>query len=289
MNKPILLSEALATRIATFQSDKTMTKPSSSDQAGGKANDYRNRLLVTRRHTKGKEHLASVLNWWLGRSGLSIRRLSALADWACGEDGILIHSQVSHLRNGNIKKPGLTNLDSFYEINVAIYRWQVEGASECHRLYGPHKPFGIDDAWLDDSTWLHHPERHKEPLRFGDWAELAVGLLQLPYVGDLNLSPSEARDLSERLATMLDDLACATGLGIRSGLDAVLAAYPAKDPGRRKKLRAVITGQANYEVDELGIELADIAIAVAALRRKPPKSITASSLHAELMATRRRS
>jgi hypothetical protein len=247
------------------------------------------RILTTRRHAAGRQHLAAVLNWWFGRGSLSLRRVGIICDWVTAEKNLLPHSQLSHLRNSNIRSPGLPNLDAISQVNQALWRWHVHGASDCLKHYGPHRPNGIEDNWLDDAVWLHHPDFPSEPLNLGDFAEIACGYLTLPYVGAINLSPSEARDLSQRLAHLLEQLAVEQGAGIRAGIATVLDAYPVSDPKRRERLADVILGRTDYGEDDLRDELWDLAVTVATLRGEEPSSFGPTALHLELSSTRRRS
>jgi hypothetical protein len=49
---------------------------------------------------------------------------------------------------------------------------------------------------------------------------------------------------------------------LSDGLPELLKAYPSRDPGRITKLKAVIAGLDSYGVDELTVELVDLAVFV---------------------------
>jgi hypothetical protein len=246
------------------------------------------RLLASRRHLHGRQHFAATLNWWLGRSAFSHARLGAIADWALGENGWLISSQVSHLRNANVRQPGYQSLDALCCANEAIWRWQVKGKGDCHRIYGPHSGYGIEDGWLDEAVWLGHPDEPEAPLNFGDWCELVVGYLELPYVGDVVLSPGEAKDLSQRLAALLEGIVKGQGLGIRDGMARIIECYPVQERNRRERLRGVVLGLYDYSQEDLIEELWALAVTVAALRGQDPAGYGPAELHAELTSSRRR-
>jgi hypothetical protein len=251
------------------------------------------RQLASRRHLIGRQHLSAVLNFWMARAGLSHEQLGSFADWAMSEKGWLSSPQLSHLRNGSVVKPSHRNLDALGGANEAIWLWQRRGEQVCHRRYGPHSSYRIEDQTLNNAIWLHHPVHTDEPLRYADFCDLQAGYLSLPYLGEVNLSPSEARSLSQALADLFDRLAqerIGEGQSMRQALDSVLAAYPSSaSPDRRDHLRSVILGTADYTKAELEKELFMLAETVRQLRGLPEGDYGPAELHAELSASRRRS
>jgi hypothetical protein len=250
------------------------------------------RQLASRRHLQGRQHLSAVLNYWLGRASLSHEQLGSIADWAMSEKGWLSSPQISHLRNGSVVKPSHKNLDALGGANEAIWLWQCRGPEVCVRRYGPHSAYRIQDDWLSDAIWLHHPEHKDEALNYADFCDLQAGYLVLPYLGEVNLSPSEARSLSQALADLFGALALERiqeGQTMRQALDNVLAAYPSSATrDRRDHLRNVILGAADYSRPELEKELFFLAETVRQLRGLPEGGYGPGELHAELSAARRR-
>lgn len=250
------------------------------------------RVLASRRHVAGRQHLSAALNFWLARSGLSHEQLGAIADWAMSEKGWLSSPQISHLRNGSVGKPSHKNLDAIGGANEAIWLWQRRGPEVCLRRYGPHSAYRIQPEWLDGACWLHHPEHTDEALNYADFCDLQAGYLTLPYLGEINLSPSEAKLLSQALADLFDRLAqerLTDGQTMRQALEAVLSVYPASaGVDRRNHLRDVILGTADYSKAELEKELFMLAETVRALRGLPEGGYGPGELHAELSASRRR-
>lgn len=250
------------------------------------------RQLSSRRHIQGRQQLSAALNFWLARSNLSHDQIGAIADWAMSEKGWLSSPQLSHLRNGAVMKPSHKNLDALGGANEAIWLWQRRGPEVCMRRYGPYSAYRIQEDWLNHAIWLHHPEHTEEALNYADFCDLQAGYLPLPYLNEVNLSPSEAKALSQALADLFDRLAqerMADGQSMRSALDVVLAAYPAtatKD--RWEHLRGVITGTADYSKPELEKELFFLAETVRCLRGLPEGEYGPGELHAELSAGRRR-
>lgn len=250
------------------------------------------RQLASRRHLMGRQHLSAALNHWLARSGLSHEQLGSIADWAMSEKGWLSSPQISHLRNGSVGKPSHKNLDAIGGANEAIWLWQKRGPEVCLRRYGPHSAYRIQPDWLDNAIWLHHPEHTDEALCYADFCDLQAGYLTLPYLGEVNLSPSEARSLSQALADLFDRLAqerLTEGQTMRQALETVIAAYPASaSPDRRKHLRDVILGISDYSRPELEQELFMLAETIRTLRGLPEGEYGPAELHAELSSSRRR-
>lgn len=250
------------------------------------------RQLASRRHLQGRQHLSAVLNYWLARSGLSHEQLGSIADWAMSEKGWLSSPQLSHLRNGSVVKPSHRNLDALGGANEALWLWQRRGPEVCMRRYGPHSAYRIQDEWLTDAIWLHHPDHQDEALNYADFCDLQAGYLVLPYLGEVNLSPSEAKALSQALADLFDSLTqerMTEGRSMREALDAVLSAYPSSaSRDRRDHLRGVILGTADYTKAELEKELFMLAETVRHLRQLPEGGYGPAELHAELSSSRRR-
>ncbi len=250
------------------------------------------RQLSSRRHLLGRQHLSAVLNFWLSRSGLSHDQIGSIANWAMSERGWLSSPQLSHLRNASVVKPSHRNLDAIGGANEAIWLWQQQGPEVCMRRYGPHSAYRIEDAWLSDAIWLHHPVHTDEALCYADFCDLQAGYLVLPYLGEVNLSPSETKTLNQALADLFDRLAqerLSEGQSLRQALDIVLAAYPSTaSRDRREHLRNVIFGIAVYTKAELEKELFMLAETVRTLRGLPEGDYGPAELHAELSASRRR-
>ncbi len=143
-----------------------------------------------------REPIAATLNWWIGRSSFTHRRLEKLSNWTMGERNCLSSTQISHLRNVAVREPNYLNLDAISVVNRAVWTWQTKGQRPCVEQWGPYSSHGVDPAWLDEAAWLSHPDEPTSPLDYGDWAEIVAGYLELPYLDAVNLSPSEAQDLS---------------------------------------------------------------------------------------------
>lgn len=241
---------------------------------------------VTLRHEQGRSYLGTVLNYWMRRSDLTHQQMARIADWGLGEGGLLSPSQISHLRNRNILRGASPrNLDGLVGANRAIHLWHTEGQEGAWRKLGPHPAWRVEREWLDGAIWLARPDDETQPLTYGDFAELSVGYLTLPYLGEVSLSPTEWSDLSLRLNQLLNSLA--TGGTPMEGIARVVAAYPIQDPARQARLRDLLLG-ATWTREELETELYALAVLVATLRGIPVSDYGPTQLHAELSSPGRR-
>jgi hypothetical protein len=240
------------------------------------------RELPSHRHEKGRLHLAAVLNWWMGRNEFSHSDLSNIADWALDEPGWLISSQISHIRNANVRNAGFRNLEALGDANRAIWSWNVEGREMCWKRFGPPR-YNVSEDVLNAATWLHHPENENRPLDFASFCEISVGRLVLDYVRSVSYSPLEAKDINFKLSRFCDAAVAATGLGMREGFERVLSFYPGhREKARVRKLREVILGQEHYTPKELETESRDLAGLVAAVKGLPKGSIAPEDLRFHL-------
>jgi hypothetical protein len=241
---------------------------------------------ITARHEQGRSYLASLLNWWLRQSGLSHDQLSKLANWGGGEPGLLIPSAISHLRrSNNARGPSMRNLEGIAAANRAIWLWQSKGEAVAIKELGSYSACKVDSMWLDGATWLATAEDDRLPLDVIDFAQLSVGLLELPYLQQTAISPSESRDLSERLSALLNELA--GGGTPAEGIRRVLEAYPIEDALRQRRLRDLLLGEP-FTREELEQELLSLAGCVNRLRGLPDGTYGPADLHAELTQGRKR-
>lgn len=242
----------------------------------------------SRRYELGRSHFANTLNWWMIRCGISHAQLGSIADWAMREDGTLISSQISHLRNANIRNPSLLAFDALGAANQAIWLWRTAGSEVAIKQFGTSGLEPPTAELLDRIDWLPQPEQPDQPLRFAQWCELFCGLLQLPYVDRVVVPPQEARQLSDELGRLLDQLVSETGMGMREGMAEILKLYPVADSNRINRLRGVILGHEHYNHSQVEEELFAISELVAQLRGLPDGQYGPRELYAELTRKRRR-
>lgn len=241
---------------------------------------------ATLRHEQGRSHLASLVNYWMRRSGLSHEQMARIADWGLGEAGWLSRSQISHLRNRNFARgANAQSLEGLAGANHAIWLWKAGGPERAIEELGPHSTWQIQPEWLDDAIWLPRDGSTTEPLDYGDFSEINAGRLRLSYIDGQLLSPTEAEDLSTHLSDLLNSLAA--GGTPAEGFARILNAYPLADQDRRNRLRDLLLG-AIWSREELERELYALAVTVATLRGVPVSEYGPAELHAELSGHRSR-
>ena len=244
--------------------------------------------LATERHQHGTEHLAAMLNHWLGRSGLSHDQLVAIAAWALGEQGLLDSTVISRIRNGRqVRGANWRHVDALSAANEAIWAWQTGGEREAWATFGPHSGWGIRDQWLTDACWLEDPDQPDQPLRFNRAMEVLAGYLELPYLSAASLSPAEARRLSDGLSALLEELIVERGWGPRRGSDELIEAYPVEDKARQRRLKALIVGDTTLNREELESEMHAIAEVIRVVQGLRQGSYGPEQLQAELRTDRR--
>jgi hypothetical protein len=238
------------------------------------------------RADRGVQALAALMNYWLAPS--SHDKLAAILRWGFGESTGLDGGALSRIRNGKQSRgAGLKHLDAFAEANRAIWLWHTAGPAAAIKEFGPHSSWEIKPEWLDEAIWLPRDDDPTQPLDLGDLALLAVGRLELPYLGGQLLSPGKLTKMNQRLTELLDDLAADQGWGPREAVSRFLDAYPSKDPSRVRKLRDLLSGATELTTTELELELAGFAEMIRAVRGL--KSYSPAELQAELLSARRRS
>jgi hypothetical protein len=245
-------------------------------------------MAPPRRHEMGRAHAAAALNWWLRKAGLSHNVLSVIADWGLGYPGWLLGSQISHLRNANIRSPGLQTFEALAAANEAIWIWQQQGQEAALRRFGVSASGPLIEDAMAAACWLPHPDDTSHPLLFGDWCELFVGLLRLPYVDQVSIAPAEARHLSDAMGSLLDRWVAESGLGLRDGLARLQGLYPDQQPEPLARLRALALGTRPLQARELESELPNLATLVSRLRGVDDGAYGAAELHAELASAKHR-
>lgn len=245
------------------------------------------RIAVAKRLATGRGHFASVLNWWMSRCNYSHVQIGAVSDWALAQDGWLISSQISHLRNNHVRQPSFTNLEALGAVNQVLHLWHSEGPREAFHRHGPFGNEVLTEELLDRGQWLKYPGS-EEPLDFAGFCELFVGRIKLPYAATVSLSGHEAKRLSEELGGLLDQLAAETGLSPRDAITEVLRHYPVEDKGRIARLRSVLLGMEVFTQPQVEAELFAISELVAGLRGLPVGTYGPQELFAELSSARQR-
>lgn len=241
---------------------------------------------ATLRHEQGRSYLASLVNYWIRRSELTQRQLGLIADWGLGEAGWLIPSQISHLRNRDIVRgASAKSLQGLAGANYALWLWHTKGQRQAWQELGPHTGWKVQGEWLDGAIWLPTADDDTKPLGLGHFAEIGAGLIKLPYLKDVALSPTESIELSGRMAALLNDLA--GGGTPAEGIARVLKAYPITEPTRQRRLRDLMLGD-RWTREELEEEMYALAATVNSLRCLQEGSYGPADLHAELSAHRRR-
>jgi hypothetical protein len=245
------------------------------------------RIAVAKRLTNGRAHFASCLNWWLARCDYSHKDLRALADWALADDGWLISSQISHLRNNHVRQPSFTNLEALGAVNEVIALWHTEGPRETFHRHGPFGDSILTEELLDRGHWLKHPKTEK-PLDFSGFCELFVGRITLKEVTVMDFVDHDAKRLSEELGELLNDLAKASGLSPRDAIAKLLLHYPVDDRRRHERLKAVILGTEVYTPQQVRDEMFSLTTLVREFRGLPEGTYGPEELLAELTRHRRR-
>lgn len=238
---------------------------------------------LTQQLEQGDHWLREALSYWLTSSGLTTRQMATIASWGIGEAGVLGHSIISRLINRKIGA-SLRSLIGMEACNRAIWLWQTQGQDTAWAQLGPHMAWKIDAGWLNEAIWLPVPDDEKHPLDLGDFVDVLVGRLELPYLGNRLLLPGNHRQTVDQLPKLLDATIVAAGLSPMVGVRQLLAAYPAADEARRERFRSVILGEVQLTRDELQDELLAVAEAVRVLRGLPLGSYGPAQLLAELLA-----
>jgi hypothetical protein len=241
-------------------------------------------MLPTERHIEGRDHTATVLNWWLRRCGFTHAMTTALAAWVCGDHTWLQGSQLSHLRNNRMRTPQLKLFEGISAVNEAVATWRQQGKEACIRQWGPMPGETPASECMDVAIYLWHPEGGEEtPLVFHDFCDLFTGRLRLPYVEDDCVSPGQSKLISDRIGECLDRWMTERG-GIRANMPVLLSFYPAKDHQRIARLQQVILNADSYTAVELDEEMLALSELFCQLFGMPSdgKSLYARLLNGEL-------
>jgi len=209
--------------------------------------------------------------------------MASIAAWGLGEPGALGHSIINRIINRKLS-PSIKALIGMEALNRAIWLWQTKGQDAAISQLGWPATYGVQDSWLNNAIWLPVPDDEKHPLDLGDFVDVLVGRLELPYLGQRLLLPGNHRSASDQLPRLLDTTIVAAGLSPMAGVRQLLAAYPAADDARRERFRSVILGEQQLTRDELQDELLAIAEAVRTLRCLPLGTYGPAELLAELLA-----
>jgi hypothetical protein len=233
----------------------------------------------------GTQRIADLFNFWFARSpGVGHRPFAAIIHWAINEATGFDSGILSRIRNNRQPRgAGLQHLDAFAAANRAIWMWQTQGEQAAIREYGPFSSWGVVPEWLSDAAWLPKPDDETQPLDLGDFANIQLGRLELPYLSG-QMSAGQAKRANDRLAELLDDLAADNGWGPREAVQQFIQAYPPTDHARQYRLKELLMGEA-FTQAELEMELAALAEMIRHVRGL--KTYSPGDLQAELLSDRR--
>lgn len=211
------------------------------------------------RHQLGLQMFTRAFRMFMGRNQLSNQNLEDLANWAFPEQRSWLGSgQISMLRNGQYLRPGPKIFDSLAQLNAAL-AWLAGcdcgaalQAGELKLRRPPIAPWEPDEPF-----WLAHPETGC-PLTAGDLFMVWIGRLALDSIPVLPTADGAAA-LSRWLSRHCQQWCVDRGRLLSDGLPALLDCYPSRDAERIARLKAVIAGLDAYGVDDLAVELLDLA------------------------------
>jgi hypothetical protein len=233
------------------------------------------------RYEKGVANLAALMNYWLGRSGLSHSDLDAIASWGMGERSMLDGGLISRIRNAKQSRgASLKHLDGLAMANYALWLWHVKGREVAIKRLGPFSGWGLTPELLDNAQWLPCADDEGQPLDLGDLALLLVGRLELPYLAG-QVSAGQAKRMNDRLGELLDELVAENGWSPREAWQRFAEAYPATDTPRRERLRELLLGEP-FTQAELELELAALSEMIRQIRRL--EQYGPAELQAELLS-----
>ena len=245
------------------------------------------RPRLTTEMEQGRRVLGQLLNYWLKTTGLSARKLAAITDWAVGEGKWLDSSIMTRIKLAQQQRgAGLRQLVAMGAVNELLWICDTHGVPAAIKAYGPHSAWNVREEWLVGRLWLPVPKNPADPLVFGDFAEVLVGQLSLPYLAAAALEPAEPDAISNRLSDLLNGVIQDRGLNARDGLRQLLEAYPSQDKARRGRLTELVLGSRRFDMDEIEAELYAISETIRALRDQPIGSYGPGELARELSADR---
>jgi hypothetical protein len=240
---------------------------------------------LTLQMDRGRSALAQLLTYWLRTSGLAARNLELLTDWAVGERGWLGNDKITRIRQAEQQRgAGLRQLVAMGEVNQALHLVDTKGVPAAVARYGPFSGWGVKPEWLEGRRWLPADDDPAQPLLFEDFACVMTGQLQLPYLAGAALPPAPPDRLSVALSDLLNEAMTQRGLNARDGLRELMAAYSAKERGRRSQLQDLILGATSWDRDQIEAELCAVAEALRLMRGLPVGAYGPGHLAQELSA-----
>ena len=215
------------------------------------------------RRQAGGEHFSEAVQWILHT--VSHPQLSDLADWACGEEGNLHTSQISHMRNNRLRMLGTKAIDALGRVNQAV--WVQKHHPELLKSLGCGRMTPRIQTIVAAYEPLVDPASG-EPLGSGEFLELYLGYRRLPITLPRKLSVEEAEALAERLGEWLDLRLQEAGLSFRSASLRLQQAWQG-EPAGGKRLVRVLAGLEPYTSRQLMEDWERIAAAVQSALEEP--------------------
>ncbi len=147
------------------------------------------------RRELGRQHMSTVMVYWLNRNGWSHPDFEAIAEWALNEKSPIHQSQLSHIRNQKFRMLGSKNLDAFGMMNQAI--WLYNNDREIFRELGTATVTEKIERLISNKLSILHPETG-DPLGAGEWFELFLGRIKIHDV--ITGGETDDSEMTEALA-----------------------------------------------------------------------------------------
>jgi hypothetical protein len=215
------------------------------------------------RQAKGAAQLASLIGYWMKRSGLSQRQFTSVLDWGLRERCTLHNSGISRIINGQQPRgAGLKHLDALAQGNEVIWAWHVLGKDAALKRHGPFSSWGVEEQWIERAVWMPRPDDDREPLDLGDFAMVTAGRMLLPYLDQ----EGHAQRLTEALLGLLEGIRSEHGWNTKEMAQQMVVAYPSGEGKRQQWLKALLVGDAQLEYQGLDQQLSGLAEMVRRIR-----------------------
>lgn len=234
--------------------------------------DYESCASNEIRRDSGKNHISSLMIWWFAKNEWSHPIFSELADWALNETGSVHPSQLSHIRNKKMRMIGLKVLESFAQVNLAVYAYQKDKREGTNRSDSLLSRLGVRtttaqiEESIRDATVIMNPVTN-EPCWQGDFMGIFLGYIKISgvLVGRTEYDPATMNVLASDVGPAFATRFKASQRDIWEIKNIAKSIFG--DELRANKLVAVATGLAKYDGNELQRDICEIALIMTEVTR----------------------
>lgn len=218
----------------------------------------------TTRRQQGNHHCACVIRYWLAKNEWSHPDVVYAANWALGElpdeqnkNGAVHESQISQLRQNNVRMWGLKVLDGFGALNLAVWAFHNDRSLLVHM--NTAEMTAKAEKLLARAEPIMNPHNGL-PMTQGDWMMLFMGHISVDGIPTIDTDSDQYKAVLPLVGGYVASVIASNGISAAVAMERIKEIIPQEQV--RKRLGMAMLGLHVYSPQEFENDISDIARAL---------------------------